>query len=464
MIGKIASSPDLEAHKRASWKEVHQIWKDLYKEGSPNMALLPVHDLLSAKHGDTVPASVVQGAMLYGNATPKWAALAPNATATKKYLSMISGVPTWEEIAGGDIPAHQLDGAKHTVSGLTPGHVLTALTPTTFGFAAPAGGGGAHDLLSATHTDTTAGAAVAGDIIYADATPKWTKLAKGTIAQYLKGGDAPSWATLNQAAVAGLTTADGPTLAHLHLSDLAAIYTAAESWIGPSAATGIYFKGGNAGFGTATPGIAVDIYRETASAGLRMKSDLSTGAAALTIYNNVSHENSFYVFGNAYAGNAYAGLQTADLSMIFANNTNALLINSYAAYPLVFATTNLERMRILAGGAVLIGATAAVGGEKLRVNGQIYGDGDISALTFTDRTQYPKTKAEAYAAVMSMVGDGNGRLVHEALHDSIKARYMEKVADKEIERYGRNLSASVSCLNEVTKDLVNRVEKLEAIN
>jgi hypothetical protein len=39
--------------------------------------------------------------------------------------------------AGGGTPsAHQLDGALHTVSGLTAGHFLKALSPTTFGFAA----------------------------------------------------------------------------------------------------------------------------------------------------------------------------------------------------------------------------------------------------------------------------------------------------------------------------------------
>jgi hypothetical protein len=43
------------------------------------------------------------------------------------------------------------------------------------------------------------------------------------------------------------------TLTHLHLSDLAAIYTAVESWIGPSSTAGVYFKGGYAGFGTTTP-------------------------------------------------------------------------------------------------------------------------------------------------------------------------------------------------------------------
>jgi len=40
-------------------------------------------------------------------------------------------------------------------------------------------------------------------------------VAAGTTAQYWRGDKL--WATLNQAAVAGLTTADGPTFDHLHL-------------------------------------------------------------------------------------------------------------------------------------------------------------------------------------------------------------------------------------------------------
>lgn len=42
------------------------------------------------------------------------------------------------EIIGATVP-HQLVGPDHTVSGLTPGDVLQALTPTTFGFAMPGG-------------------------------------------------------------------------------------------------------------------------------------------------------------------------------------------------------------------------------------------------------------------------------------------------------------------------------------
>jgi hypothetical protein len=45
--------------------------------------------------------------------------------------------------------------------------------------------------------------------------------AVGATGQYLAGatGAIPLWATLNQAAVAGLTTADGPTFDHLHITN-----------------------------------------------------------------------------------------------------------------------------------------------------------------------------------------------------------------------------------------------------
>lgn len=58
----------------------------------------------------------------------------------------------------------------------------------------------------------------AGDILYASATDVLSALAKGTTAQYLKGGDAPSWATLNQAAVAGLKTTDSVVFSRLTVS------------------------------------------------------------------------------------------------------------------------------------------------------------------------------------------------------------------------------------------------------
>jgi hypothetical protein len=73
--------------------------------------------------------------------------------------------------------------------------------------------------LAVTMGGTGLASLTAGDMLYASAVNTLAALGKGTTAQYLKGGDSPSWATLNQAGVAGLTTADGPTFEHLHLVD-----------------------------------------------------------------------------------------------------------------------------------------------------------------------------------------------------------------------------------------------------
>lgn len=99
------------------------------------------HNVLSSTHGDTLTGAVVKGDLMYGNATPKWARLAPNTTATKNFLTMTSSVPAWGTIAAADLPAHQLDGAVHSVSGLTSGHFLKATGATTFAF-------GAHGLTA----------------------------------------------------------------------------------------------------------------------------------------------------------------------------------------------------------------------------------------------------------------------------------------------------------------------------
>uniref|UniRef100_A0A6M3J6M5 Uncharacterized protein n=1 Tax=viral metagenome TaxID=1070528 RepID=A0A6M3J6M5_9ZZZZ len=79
----------------------------------------------------------------------------------------------------------------------------------------------------------------------------------------------------------------------------------------------------------------------------------------------------------------------------------------------------------------------------------LYVGSDCSALTFTDRTPFPKDLKEAYSSIHSMKKDGKGELDHSKLHNFIKS-------DK-----GRNLSAVVSSQNEVLKDLIKRIQLLE---
>ena len=51
-----------------------------------------------------------------------------------------------------------------------------------------------HELLSVTHTDSLVSAATAGDIVFANATPKWDDLAIGASNEILRvSGGLPDW-------------------------------------------------------------------------------------------------------------------------------------------------------------------------------------------------------------------------------------------------------------------------------
>jgi len=88
---------------------------------------------------------------------------------------------------------------------------------------------------------------------------------------------------------------------------------------------------------------------------------------------------------------------------------------------------------------------------------QFWVAGDCSALTFTDRTPYPANKVEAYSAIDSVEGDGSGNLKHDTLHPFVKSI---SVKDGKTVN-SRNLSATVSVLAEVVKDLITRIDALE---
>lgn len=146
------------------------------------------HNVLSATHTDSLTGSVVAGDMMYGNSTPKWARLAKGSDGN--FLKLASGYPAWgaHGLTYSDVGAaasghnhsgvysevghnhsgvysevshthsgiyatvihNFIDTTNHPVTGLTIGHVLTALSATTYGFAASAAG--ATTFLALTDT------------------------------------------------------------------------------------------------------------------------------------------------------------------------------------------------------------------------------------------------------------------------------------------------------------------------
>ena len=95
--------------------------------------------------------------------------------------------------------------------------------------------------------------------------------------------------------------------------------------------------------------------------------------------------------------------------------------------------------------------------------------GALTAASYADNTPYPKSKKEAYDAVLSMEGL-NGEVNHKKLHKYLKVEKEKKKynpvtkSTDTVIQINRNVSTSVSALNEVVKDLIERIEKLEKKN
>ncbi len=170
--------------------------------GTPATYPATAHNILSATHGDTLAASVVDGDVMIGNVTPAWSRLAITVPAANvlNVLGVANGEtrPSWKTA---------LDGTAPTTIGVSDAAAAgTALvfahrdhkhgSPATF----PAT---AHNIFSATHGDTTGAASpVDGDIIIGNITPAWSKLAISVPAANVRnvlgvdnGETRPSWKT-----------------------------------------------------------------------------------------------------------------------------------------------------------------------------------------------------------------------------------------------------------------------------
>lgn len=122
-------------------------------------------------------------------------------TGNKNAASGYAGLDASTKLAAAQLPtpgATTLGGVKSLTCGGTDklSAIGTDGVPTCS--ADQTGGGSSHEILSATHTDTTAASVVRGDLITGQgATPKWTRLAKGTQYQVLTGGaNEPAWSAV----------------------------------------------------------------------------------------------------------------------------------------------------------------------------------------------------------------------------------------------------------------------------
>jgi len=178
-----------------------------HTHGAPATWAATAHNVLSATHGDSTAASAVRGDIITGQgATPKWTRLAISAPASTymNYLGAANGdtEPGYKALFDATVPGTIAAGASAAAGSA----VVAARRDHTHG--APATWAAtAHNVLSATHGDSTAASAVRGDIITAQGTsPLWMRLAKGTQYQVLlAGASEPGWGAVNLAQATAVT-------------------------------------------------------------------------------------------------------------------------------------------------------------------------------------------------------------------------------------------------------------------
>jgi hypothetical protein len=250
-------------------------------------------------------------------------------------------------VGGGEMTAHDLTGAFHIEAGLTAGHFLKATGSAAFGF-------GAHGL---TYSDV--GAAAAGHNhsgVYSPVGHDHSGTYEPVIAapgadptlKYWRGDK--SWQTLNQAAVAGLTTASSPAFVTVKLSGLTDGYIP-------------YHVNNSTGLADSTIYTDGTIVQIGATKKVKLIPDYAGGGELLSgvIYTTE---------GSGQSLNIYASENATDKTVVIGywdggQTRSALEITSAAA-------ANLLLMK--SKGSVLIGATAAIGSEKFRVDGDVYVD------------------------------------------------------------------------------------------
>lgn len=277
-----------------------------------------------------------------------------------------------------------------------------------------------------------------GDLLYASSASAWARLADVAVNQVLVSGGvgaAPAYSGT-------------PTVTGLTATGVAAFTTAAESWVGPSSTTGIYFKSGNRGIGTTTPDAGaklhiVDTLTSSGSASVYVqKTGIVTGvgAAGYGVYSAVSGASPYNVAGYFSATNGVSG----NYGLVVANGYGGFGTVSPDAPLHVVGTTHFgggiytwptndgdaDQFLQTNGSGVLQWATGTGGGGTgitslggLTANTQYFGNDtnlQMSSSTATHTLTWAGTLAAARlnaAVVQSVVNDTNvtGSIATQAL-------------------------------------------------
>ena len=178
--------------------------------------------------------------------------------------------------------------------------------------------------------------------------------------------------------------------------------TLAESWIGPSSTTGVYFKGGNIGIGTTTPGEKLDV-----------NGNIQFSSAAPQIKQSVDNQNLVVLGGSGTEKGAYFFVNGENRSSnpgnggfiaggdIFANQ--AAITSSFQIYGAYAGSGRGTVMTVLGSGNVGIGTTGPI--TKLQIAADADNLGFANAAGANKWTQYLSGNDLRFWSTTATAGD-----------------------------------------------------------
>jgi hypothetical protein len=104
-------------------------------------------------------------------------------------------------------------------------------------------------------------------------------------------------------------------------------------------------------------------------------------------FNSSTGTNAAYILFANTATNFYMGVDNST-GGDFSSVPNACVFWVGGAVPYIFATSNLERMRITENGEIWMGYTTDQGAYRLQVKDSVYIGGNVSASAYTTRSDY----------------------------------------------------------------------------
>ena len=133
----------------------------------------------------------------------------------------------------------------------------------------------------------------------------------------------------------------------------------------------------------------------------------AAGFADIFTFNSAGKYNGLQIGGPSVGGTQF-GVPQANLAK-FCSSADIFAVGTTVATPLIFGTSDAERIRIDAAGNVGIGTSTPA--AKLDVNGDVNVSGNISAK-YQDIAEWVPSDSELSAGTVVIVGDGDLDEVH----------------------------------------------------